>query len=172
MDAEWIWGGMMREATADRILVPVDFSPCSTAALEHASFLQIRFGSDVFIVHTVVRVPELSDGETFVHAFAGDASDAFRQAAILRAKRDLDVLLSTLGDLKAKETYIDVGRPTEVILRIAEAIEADLIVMGTHGRSGFHRLAMGSVAESVLREAACPVLIVPSPQREPLNAYA
>ena len=109
-----------------------------------------------------------------VHAFAGDASGAFREAALLRARREIDLLLSSIGDgdLRIKDVCVELGRPTDVILRVAEEVDADLIIMGTHGRAGLRRLAMGSVAESVLRQADCPVLIVPSPQQEPLNAYA
>jgi nucleotide-binding universal stress UspA family protein len=61
------------------------------------------------------------------------------------------------------ERRLEEGDPVEAILRVAEEIGADLIVMGTHGRTGLSRLFMGSVAEQVLRRAPCPVLTLKSP---------
>jgi nucleotide-binding universal stress UspA family protein len=61
------------------------------------------------------------------------------------------------------------GEPSEEILRLAESAEVDLIVMGTHGRTGLRRFLMGSVAEEVLRQAVCPVLIVKPGTPEPVT---
>ncbi len=62
------------------------------------------------------------------------------------------------------------GNPVAEILKQAESMAADLIVLSTHGRSGFDRLALGSVTEKVLRKASCPVLVVPAPEQAPSAA--
>jgi nucleotide-binding universal stress UspA family protein len=63
---------------------------------------------------------------------------------------------------------LEEGIPAEEIVRVAREVEADLIVMGTHGRSGLGRLLLGSVAEQVMRHATCPVLTLKAPAMEPL----
>jgi len=68
-------------------------------------------------------------------------------------------------DIRAERRFAR-GDPAEQILRVANEIHADLIVMGTHGRTGLERLLMGSVAEQVLRQAPCPVLTVRNPSAE------
>jgi nucleotide-binding universal stress UspA family protein len=60
-------------------------------------------------------------------------------------------------------TFVEVGNPAARILEHAASLPADLVVLGTHGRSGFERLMLGSVTEKVLRKAGCPVLTVPPP---------
>jgi nucleotide-binding universal stress UspA family protein len=64
------------------------------------------------------------------------------------------------------EYYLEEGKAVDVILRLAEELRCDLIVMGTHGRTGVGRLVMGSVAEQVVRRALCPVVTVKCPGPE------
>jgi nucleotide-binding universal stress UspA family protein len=63
------------------------------------------------------------------------------------------------------EHHVEVGDPAPIILQVAQESQCDLIVMGSHGRTGLNRLLMGSVAEQVARKAPCPVLSVKTPQR-------
>jgi len=82
----------------------------------------------------------------------------------MRAALDEDLSWMAAAVLDAEvdlETYVREGRVVPTILEEADAMKADLIVIGTHGRSGFERLALGSVAEKTVRQARCPVLAVP-----------
>jgi nucleotide-binding universal stress UspA family protein len=91
---------------------------------------------------------------------------------MVEARQKLEKL--SVADAEVRmERQLAEGSPSEEILRIAQQINADLIVLGTHGRSGLARVLMGSVAEDVLRKASCPVLTVkiPFPQTEPVDEH-
>lgn len=119
------------------ILVASDFSDEAEAALRHAIDYARRFGARLHLLHVFCQ------GEVEVTRLLADA------AAL--AAPDVPVIISTIG-----------GDAAEEILRYALRGSIDLIVLGTHGRSGFSRMLLGSVAERVLRGARCPVLTVPS----------
>jgi nucleotide-binding universal stress UspA family protein len=84
------------------------------------------------------------------------------------AQRQLTAVANGIADLPI-ETRVLVGSPGPAIVETAKAVQADLIVMGTHGRSGLMRVLMGSVAEYVLRHALCPVLTIKPTTREHLS---
>jgi universal stress protein A len=130
-----------------RILVPVDFSACSLAALDHALAMATRFGSSVDVLH----VWSTPGGHETVAAFADS------EAAQL-----LDQALNALagGDTVEVRSRVQRGEAVAEIVRIADEDGYDLIVMGTHGRSGPSQLPRGSVAEQVIRRAPCPVLTI------------
>ena len=143
----------------ERILCPTDFSSFSEHALERAAGVASWFGARLTLLHVVppmMGVVPPESGVPFVVAPVDllrvqeetAATNLERLAAPIRA-RELQV-----------ETRVLVGDPSREIETAAEALPADLIVMGTHGRGGFERLVMGSVAEKMLRRAPCPVLIV------------
>jgi universal stress protein A len=141
-----------------KILVPVDFSDCARSALTHALSLAAQLGSTLEVLH-VAEVPEF---KTEVRVAGGPGTTSLREYALEAAKGELDALLGTLAatDREKIKVRLDAGRPRDAILARAKDIHADLIVMGTHGRTGrVHSLA-GSVAESVVRTAPCPVLTV------------
>ena len=144
-----------------RILCPTDFSDISRHALEHAIVIAGWYGSQIVALHvrkpiillnTVVPIPAIPTGSV-----PGDAS---RQ----RAQEQLRTWLSpaTAAGLLT-DVVVDEGNPVGRTLEYARSLPADLIVMGTHGQGGFERLVLGSVAEKVLRKAACPVMTVPPP---------
>src|SRR5262249_22199321 len=89
------------------------------------------------------------------------------------AQEQLDGLLVPDANVRA-ERRLEQGEPVGEILRVAQEVHADLIVMGTHGRTGLGRLLMGSVAEQVARQASCPVLTVrtPFPETAPQSQLA
>jgi universal stress protein A len=125
------------------ILHPTDFSEPSTYALDLACRLAADYGASLVIVH-VMSVPELA------------GSDRFSTAQV--CMKDLHASWST--EELNPDRRVGKNGPASEILNLAEVCNADLIVMGSRGRDGPYRGVMGSVAETILREAACPVLTV------------
>ncbi len=146
-----------------RLLVPIDFSECAQEAFEFAAMLAGKLGVGIRLVHAMEAVAYPLDFK-LMHVSDEKALQA-------RVRERLHELVSVLKDNGiAAESVCKVGVPAEVILaqikdRPAEGTElGDVIVMGTHGRRGLGHLALGSVAEYVVRSAACPVLTVKSPK--------
>lgn len=133
-----------------KILCPVDFESNSMAALEEAIQLTRQFGATLFLLHVAPIV--INSGL----AFYADVNQAQKDYA--RQKLD-ELARKQLAGLKY-ELIIPTGEPAEGILKAAGEIKADLIVMATHGRRGLAHFFMGSIVESVLRRAECPVLTV------------
>jgi len=140
----------------DRILCPVDHSDISRRALDYAVVLAARYRGSVRAVEVVPapvpaaafpRVPTEFSPNVEQHQSHVAALEAF----VAPARREGVAL----------DTALHGGFVIDQILHEAGRYDADLIVMGTHGRSGVQRLVLGSVAEKVLRRAACPVLTVP-----------
>lgn len=152
-----------------RILVPVDFSPCSRAALEYAVMLAVRMDAAVDVLH-VWEPPSYVPIDTALATIGTGSPQSLVQMAHAEANEDLAGLLAALD----KRSLTDMGRrvvsgdPVDVILETAGAGPYDLVVMGTHGRTGIRHLLMGSVAERVLRRAPCPVITLRDPRPEPL----
>lgn len=149
-------------AAPNRILVPVDFSMCSVAALRYALELGRRLGSTIDILH-VWEPPQHFVAEVPVYPPAGPPTTLkalARDAAGREMARMLETVQASPSDRLTSR--MEVGNPLEVIL--ASSRDYDLVVMGTHGRSGLAHLLLGSVAEQVVRRAPCPVLTVRAPQ--------
>ena len=145
--------------TVTGILVPTDFSPTSDAALRYAGQLALALGARLYLLH----VP----GSTGEHMEADYPIEQFR-APVNR----LDSFFAASEVERLRPTYaIRVGTPAEEIAVYADASGIDLVVMGTHGRTGIAHTVMGSVAEQVARHAPCPVLLVRS-AKQPLAAEA
>ncbi len=140
-----------------RILVPVDFSDCSIEAMEYTIQAAREFAASVTILHVIEPA---SYGLDFTINHAGHAQKT--AAAIEKRLEEFTALLKGQGI--ASRHVLQSGAPGDAILNGARAAEADLIVMGTHGRRGFSHLVSGSVAEAVLRQAPCPVLTIKSPK--------
>jgi len=134
------------------ILHPTDFSEQSHHAFRLACALARDHGSRLVLLH-VVPPPVAMAGEGLVLP-APDPADE----GVWHLLHQLDV---PTGILALRQ--VEQGDAAGEILRVAEEVNADLIVMGTHGRTGLPRLLMGSVAEKVLRRALCPVLVVKAP---------
>lgn len=133
------------------ILHPTDFSERSQDAFELACVLTRDHGSRLVLLHVTDPPTIAAYGQSVVPL----DSEKLRQEAEAR----LDGLEVPHADVRAERRLVE-GVPAAEVLRIAQEIEADVIVMGTHGRTGLKRLLMGSVAEQVVREANCPVLTV------------
>ena len=142
--------------TLDRILCPVDFSEASLHALEHAAALARQYRSHLTVQHVYVPafvpVPMLPPPHERVS-----------EQALARAHDDVAGFVNGAGisvDTKI-DIVVDVGHAPVTILDRAARLPADLVIMGTHGTSGFERFILGSTTEKVLRKAAAPVLTVP-----------
>ena len=149
--------GGMRIAT---ILVPVDFSASSVPACEFALDLAARFGARVNLLH-VIENNTLPDFEKFPLV-------RNPQNLIAKVKKDLVVLARKGGHpVVPVQAEVRVGSPWQEIVAAASRLNADLIVLPTHGYSGLKHLLLGSVAERVVRHAPCPVLVLrtPAPKR-------
>lgn len=149
-----------------KILVPTDFSSHSTAAVRYAAALAQTFDASVCLVHVYDLLPyALPEGMPAVDAVqVTQLHDAFQ--------KQLDGARRSASDAGAKntETLLLQGSASAEIVRVAEEQGFDLIVMGTHGRTGLAHMLLGSVAEKVIRRAPCPVLTVPL--KEPYRVSA
>jgi len=139
---------------AKLIVFPTDFSSASDAAMHYATSLARDAGAKLLIVH--VEEPPLAYGGGELYYGIPDPD-----------RGDLTKMLDELTPSDPAVPYehrMLLGEPATEIVRLAEEQAADLIVMGTHGRTGLKRLLMGSVAEAVVRRSACPVLTFKEPR--------
>jgi len=141
-----------------QILSPVDFSDLSAHALRYASMLAPCGNARLVVAYAQSFSPPPYFTEGQVGEFERQFHDAF-QGAEAALRRFVDAELDAEA-ASATEVRIVEAMPVDGILKLAREIKADLIVMGTHGRSGVNRLMLGSVAERVLRESEIPVLTV------------
>jgi len=140
----------------DRILCPVDFSEFSAPALERAVRLGKWFDARVEVLYVIPFPVPAGAGLPYFPA-PPEVAREHREQTI----RQLGELVGPFLDEGVPlETKVLDGDPWRVICEEAEGLPADLLVMGTHGRSGFEHLLLGSVTEKVLRRAPCPVLTV------------
>ena len=136
------------------ILHPTDFSPGSAAAFDYACELARDSDARLVVLHAFgPAVPIAAEGVIL-------SADLDELRAL--ARRELDAIRPRDPAVRV-ERVVREGPSTRTILAAAEEFGADLIVMGTHGRTGFRRLVLGSVTEEVLRQAPCPVLTVKAP---------
>ena len=146
------------------ILVPVDFSPISKQVLKEAAVLA-RLASARLVLLNVIAPPYVG---TDFYGFAGENLVTIAAAAEMHSARHLARLKQTLEQAALPtETNHLTGYPLSVILDQADKLEADYIVIGSHGHTAFYDLFIGSVATGVLRGARCPVLIVPPAKTRP-----
>jgi universal stress protein A len=131
---------------AKKIVFATDFSVASNEAFRLANSLAKEWGARIILVH--VQEPALAYG-------GGEfALGDFEPSA--------EVLKPLLDEFKSDvpcEKRVLLGDPAEIVMRVAKEEEADMIVVGSHGRTGLVRLLMGSVAETIVRRAPCPVLV-------------
>jgi len=142
-----------------KILVPTDFSPHAREAFRVALDLAKATGASVVVFHVSRPPAVVSDGNRLLSAPAeAGAKDVWDE---LRKIQPND------SAVRVEREVIVAHRPDAAhILRILEAQGCDLIVMGTHGRTGLLRLLFGSITEEVVRRAHCPVMVVKAPARE------
>ena len=147
--------------TAKTILFPTDFSDASNAAFQYAVEFARGSGGRLLIVHVQEPIYPLVGGEL---AYLPSLETDPEQLAALLHK-----IVPDDPQLIFSHQLIQ-GDPAAEIVNLAKAEHVDLIVLGTHGRTGVARLLLGSTAEQVLRRAPCPVLAVKEPIPEPVLA--
>jgi universal stress protein A len=138
-----------------QILAPTDFSECSKQAVTYAYEFAQAFGGKLVLLHVIEELPSYIG---FLPP--GGPSTVIRD---LQRQRHLD-----LAEMLPKAEVIDVevarrvvvGSPPQEIVKVATVEKVDLIVIATHGRTGFSHLVIGSVAERVVRTAPCPVITI------------
>ena len=138
---------------ATKILFPTDFSHTGDAALALATSLARDTGAALLIVH-VEEPPIAYGGGELYYGIPNPATEDLRKMLDEVRPKDPDVTC---------DHFLITGDPATAIVRFAEDEGVDFIVMGTHGRTGFSRLLMGSVAESVVGRAKCAVLTLRQP---------
>lgn len=140
-----------------RILHPSDFSPGARPAFKKAVELAKAKGAELLVVHVLPVLPIFP--ETYL---AARTYDEILEAQRASGQKRLDRLVANAkaAGVRASGILLDFAVPADRIVRVAKSRRADLIVMGTHGRSGFQRALMGSVAARVIAFAPCPVLTV------------
>lgn len=154
--------------TFNKVLCATDFSEDSRLALGYAEEIARRFSAEIILLHVdqplppVMLTPEIGGSMMDMGAMSRIAEEQR-----LLAQRELDKMVNSLrdGGLRAR-SLLKVGSPFLEIVNTAQAEGADLIVMGTHGRTGLAHVLMGSVAERVVQKAAGPVLTIRHPDRK------
>lgn len=147
----------------DRILCPVDFSDCSAKAYDYAYSLALRYQAKLTVEHVVQVLAAAYPYYNFPDIAESNIYWDLSQGA--EARMQEMVKHRSVDGLQA-EMIVHKGFVPESILSFAQNLPANLIVMGTHGRRGLDRVVMGSVTESVLRKARCPVLAVRKPSHD------
>jgi universal stress protein A len=145
-----------------RILVPVDFSPLSKKALQYAIKLAREFDAAVNLFHVVEpEIPPAFDGFMIAPPPISNGINA-------RCANRLNKLASSVrsAGLDRVEAAIGTGLAAHEIVEAAKENEVDLIVIATHGYTGWKHFAIGSTAERVVRAAPCPVLVVREKEHE------
>ena len=155
-------------STFRRILMATDFSEASLAAWDRALLLAADNGADLFVVHAYDPPNTFHTG-----GIAPGHYEEWDQAVRTAANEKLDLLVAQArkAGIRAHRS-VEAGNADEAVTKAAKDLEADLIVMGTHGRRGVSRMLLGSVAARVVATAPCPVLTVRVSERPKLANLA
>ncbi len=135
----------------EKIFVPTDFSSCSQEAIDYAVFLAEQLNATILLTHVLEPISYPIDFAMIEYADDDRMKTVQSLDRIARPWRQKGVRI---------ETHLFKGDPAAEIVKKAKDLECDLIVMGTHGRTGIAHLMTGSVAERVLRTSSLPVLTV------------
>lgn len=145
-----------------RILIATDFSDCSREAVDYALSWAESLGAELHIVHVFERPAYFEVGVSHSLQLRHNVDEWIREVKH-EATRQLDALVQEAkGRRPGVHGALREGPTVDEILKAAEETSADLIVIGTHGRTGLPHVLLGSVAERVVRSAPCPVLTVRS----------
>lgn len=139
---------------SSKILIPVDFSETSLLAIKHGAFIAQLNKSELYLLH-VVNAPFISQNMFLPVVNVEDHSDVEKKA--LEKLADLGASVRSEYGVNA-QCIIKIGNPSSEVSNVAKEIEADLIVMGTHGYSPLEELVIGSVALKVITKSPCPTM--------------
>ncbi len=144
-----------------KILVPVDFSDSSHAALQSAADLAQHFGAAIHLVHVLPMFPVTTFPDFIPETKYLDAARAEAERHFAAASADL-----AGKGIKVSSSVEVGGDVASAILEAVEREKADMVVISTHGLTGWHPLVFGSIAEKVMKLVACPVLLLRTPKPE------
>lgn len=157
-------GGNHGTVDVQRVLWAMDFDETTDIVERYVKSLARRTGARVTVMHAVP--PPDPPATSFVTPYAFTVPPVDRDEALDQAREHVKRQEDALRRTGIDTTWaVEWGKPVDMIVATASEQRADLIVMGTHGRRGVRRLILGSVAEGVLRDAQCPVLVVPPEQQ-------
>lgn len=139
-----------------KILVPTDFSEFSLNAVNYAVELATRFEAEISLIYVLQDAVALFPEPGVAFPAPGNYLQELQESS----QQALDRLRESLPSAMTIHTVLRNGPPFVEIVRYAKEEKFDLIVIGTHGRSGLAHMLLGSVAEKVVRKAGCPVLTV------------
>jgi len=146
-----------------KILCPTDFSEPALTALKRAEEMARHFGAELCVAHVIPPVPGPHSFPDPQASFNFDVP-LYQQELALHAEKMLKELVShqVAPEVQTRD-LVTTGEAAPEILRIAQQEHVDLIVIASHGLTGWRRLVFGSVAEKVVRQAPCPVLTIVAP---------
>jgi len=137
-----------------KVLVPIDFSEPSLKALKYAEAFAGQFGASICLVHVVEPASFLNDVRNVPLAVSDrEVANTLHHKLVMLARKEIDPLTPV-------HPLVCIGKPFDEIVKTAKTFNADLIIIATHGRTGFKRAILGSTAERVVQHAPCPVLVV------------
>jgi nucleotide-binding universal stress UspA family protein len=156
---------------AQKIVVPIDYSENSEHAIQWGASLAQKYGAQLLLLHVIPKAVEevypqgarsLSPIASYYEGMAPGSLPAIQQPIVIDLQEKAQTRLHSFACKSLRQptlvqVKVAVGKPAEEILRVAREEGADMIVMGTHGRTGLRHLLLGSVAEEVTRHASCPV---------------
>jgi universal stress protein A len=148
--------------TLKKILVTTDLSNHSRAAFEHAFSLGLLYGANISLVHVANDAPPLAA----LYGMHGGDQLLHEQIEIAALSKLEEFVAKNIGSEKRVKLVVRTGDPATEIVNVAAEEHADLIVMATHGWTGFKHLVLGSVAETVVRRSTVPVLTVKPPNTD------
>ncbi|MES0363072.1 MAG: universal stress protein [Desulfobacteria bacterium] len=138
-----------------RILCPTDFSATAQKALEYAVFLASSHNAELLLLHVVDHLHGF-DNYLILSLTPHEVAERMEK----HAKENLSDVTNQIKETVKIEKAVRHGKTSVQIIEMAREVKADLIVMGSHGRTGVSHVIIGSVAEAVVRHAYCPVLVV------------
>ena len=134
--------------------MPIDFSESSLEALKYAVAFAGQFDASICLVHVVEPAAFLNDVRKVPPAVSDrEVANKLHHKLVMLARKEIDPVTPV-------HPLVCIGKPFDEIVRTAKTFNADLIIIGTHGRTGFKRAFLGSTAERVVQHAHCPVLVV------------
>jgi universal stress protein A len=138
-----------------KVLIAIDSGPVAVRAAETGVNLAQALGAEVAFINVV-------DSALAYPGDTGPPASELIAAPKLNAKRLLTTIRQRVSPQSSVLEFIQVGTPSEEIVKVAKEWPADLLVIGSHGRGGMQRALLGSVAETVMRHAPCPLVVVRS----------
>lgn len=140
-----------------KILCPVDFSEVSHNAIRYAKEFACAMGAELILLHVVEPITMTAETVPYVSEAELERNAKDELAALVQKEcpRTLSV-----------KPLVKIGIAPDTIIKVAEQEDADILIMGSHGRTGLTRLLLGSVTEAVMRRAKLPILIVKQEEKE------